>query len=317
MWYFHRSLTLIEVSLSATRQTLRETLDNSAEAAQARLTDLTKSQQILEECWRPLRWLHDVISSGRSRDGVMGVSVARLRRWTSNNDDNVMMETTTTARPVLQDQTTVVQQLTAAGPPQQLSTTAAALSSNKSLPSSLSSSPAPLSIPEDGTHLQQNLNRGGSYNSTNSQHKNSDIKQRSTSSIPSSSETTNNVLQIFAAYECGLANGTSVIINLTQATTAREVVDLVVKQLNMAVIMKGRPGPVYDSEQLKNFCLVAVIGNRERCLRDDFKPLHLQNPWKRGKLFVRVKNDVLAALECTNENAIPISASQDATTAVL
>ena len=84
----------------------------------------------------------------------------------------------------------------------------------------------------------------------------------------------------------------------------------------MAVIMKGRPGPVYDAEQLKNFCLVAVIGNRERCLRDDFKPLQLQNPWKRGKLFVRVKNDVLAALECTNENAIPISSSQD-TTAVL
>ena len=81
-------------------------------------------------------------------------------------------------------------------------------------------------------------------------------------------------------------------------------------QLNMAVIMKGKPGPVYDAEQLRNFCLVAVIGNRERCLRDDFKPLNLQNPWKRGRLFVRVKNDVLAALECgttSNENALPLS----------
>jgi len=37
---------------------------------------------------------------------------------------------------------------------------------------------------------------------------------------------------------------------------------------------------------------VTVIGARERCLRNDFKPLHLQSPWKGGRLFVRKKNDV-------------------------
>jgi hypothetical protein len=29
------------------------------------------------------------------------------------------------------------------------------------------------------------------------------------------------------------------------------------------------------------------LHRRERCLRDDFRPLHLQNPWKKGRLFVR------------------------------
>ncbi len=106
-----------------------------------------------------------------------------------------------------------------------------------------------------------------------------------------------NVLQVFAAYHTGLASGTSVKLNVTSETTAREVVDLVIKQLNMAVILKGRDGPVYDNDRLKNFCLVAVIGNRERCLRDDFKPLNLQNPWRKGRLFVRMKNDLLAAIE--------------------
>ncbi len=105
------------------------------------------------------------------------------------------------------------------------------------------------------------------------------------------------VLQVYAAYDTGLASGTSVLINLSESTSSREVVDLVVKQLNMAVIMKGKDNPIYDSDTLRNFCLVAVIGNRERCLRDDFKPLNLQNPWKKGKLFVRVKSDVLAAIE--------------------
>lgn len=105
------------------------------------------------------------------------------------------------------------------------------------------------------------------------------------------------ILQVYAAYDTGLATGTSLKLHVTPRTSAREVVDLVVKQLNMAVVLKGKDGPIYTSDKLKNFCLVAVIGARERCLRDDFKPLQLQNPWRKGRLYVRQKHDVLAALE--------------------
>uniref|UniRef100_A0A1Y1K138 Ankyrin repeat and fibronectin type-III domain-containing protein 1 n=1 Tax=Photinus pyralis TaxID=7054 RepID=A0A1Y1K138_PHOPY len=94
------------------------------------------------------------------------------------------------------------------------------------------------------------------------------------------------ILQVYAAYETGLASGTSLKLHVTPRTTAREVVDLVVKQLNMAVVLK-----------------VAVIGARERCLRDDFKPLQLQNPWKKGRLYVRQKHDVLAALEHSSKHS--------------
>lgn len=109
-------------------------------------------------------------------------------------------------------------------------------------------------------------------------------------------------LQVYAAYETGLASGTSLKLHVTPRTTAREVVDLVVKQLNMAVVLKGKDGPIYSADKLKNFCLVAVIGARERCLRDDFKPLQLQNPWKKGRLYVRQKQDVLAALEHSSKH---------------
>ena len=95
----------------------------------------------------------------------------------------------------------------------------------------------------------------------------------------------------------------------------------VVKQLNMAVILKGRDGPVYEKDELKNFCLVAVIGSRERCLRDDFRPLNLQNPWKSGKLFVRMKNDLLAAFERTSietsNNCLQDTASNSTQTTTL
>ena len=121
----------------------------------------------------------------------------------------------------------------------------------------------------------------------------------------SSNLTTSSVLQVYAAYDTGLASGTSVLINLSESTSSREVVDLVVKQLNMAVIMKGKDQPIYDNDTLRNFCLVAVIGSRERCLRDDFKPLQLQNPWRKGKLFVRVKSDVLAAIERQSFSTTP------------
>ncbi|KAK3930258.1 Ankyrin repeat and fibronectin type-III domain-containing protein 1 [Frankliniella fusca] len=110
--------------------------------------------------------------------------------------------------------------------------------------------------------------------------------------IPSSG-----ILQVYAAYKTGLASGTSLKVHVTPQTSAREVVDLVVKQLNLAAILKGKGGPVYPDDRLDNFCLVAVIGARERCLRDDFKPLQLQNPWRKGRLYVRQKHDVLAALD--------------------
>ncbi|XP_066594906.1 uncharacterized protein wake isoform X2 [Prorops nasuta] len=110
------------------------------------------------------------------------------------------------------------------------------------------------------------------------------------------------ILQVFAAYETGLASGTSLKLRVTPRTTAREVVDLVVNQLNMAVRLKEQDGPIYRPDELPNFCLVAVIGARERCLRDDFKPLQLQNPWKKGRLYVRQKQDVLAALEHSSKH---------------
>lgn len=105
------------------------------------------------------------------------------------------------------------------------------------------------------------------------------------------------ILRVYAAYETGLARGTSVKLHVTPRTSTREVINLVVQQLNRATLVKGRNGPVYVDEQLEDFCLVAIIGARERVLREDYQPLQLQNPWTKGRLFVRLKNNILAALE--------------------
>ncbi|XP_026680370.1 uncharacterized protein LOC103510544, partial [Diaphorina citri] len=109
--------------------------------------------------------------------------------------------------------------------------------------------------------------------------------------------------QVYAAYNTGLAPGTSLMLHVSPRTCAREVVNLVVKEVNMAVLVKGKSGPIYSQEELSNFCLVAVLGPRERCLRDDFKPLQLQNPWKKGRLYVRQKHDKLAALDQSSRHS--------------
>ncbi|XP_016974492.2 uncharacterized protein LOC108041180 isoform X2 [Drosophila rhopaloa] len=111
------------------------------------------------------------------------------------------------------------------------------------------------------------------------------------------------IIQVYTAYNTGLASGTSLKLHVTPKTTAREVINLVVKQLNMAVVLKGNNGPIYGPETLEDFCLVAVIGARERCLRDDFKPLQLQNTWKKGRLYVRKKLELLAAIEHSNRKS--------------
>ncbi|XP_053946432.1 uncharacterized protein LOC128855501 isoform X3 [Anastrepha ludens] len=111
------------------------------------------------------------------------------------------------------------------------------------------------------------------------------------------------IIQVYTAYNTGLASGTSLKLHVTPKTTAREVINLVVKQLNMAAVLKGSNGPIYTADMLDNFCLVAVIGARERCLRDDFKPLQLQNPWRKGRLYVRQKHELLAAIEHANRKS--------------
>ena len=114
---------------------------------------------------------------------------------------------------------------------------------------------------------------------------------------PQSEAPTSGILRVHTAYDTGLAHGTNVKLQVTPTTTSREVINLVVQQLNKAVLSKGLDGPVYDVSDMCDFCLVAVIGARERVLRDDFQPLHLQNPWTKGRLYVRLRTNLLAALE--------------------
>ena len=58
---------------------------------------------------------------------------------------------------------------------------------------------------------------------------------------------------------------------------------------------KGSNG--HDASATDEFCLVVVVGARERRLRDDFPLMQLQKPWTQGKMFVRHTDCVLSAIQ--------------------
>lgn len=375
---FCRATVFLEMLVSALKQTQREALtDSEVEEATVKVDELLELQRRLDDVWRPLRWLWDVVCAGRERESdLVGVSLEQVGGWLENNANASLCKSdrlgTAAGGGVAASYVAVdpgrtsgrqedasgrrggrggrYEGLKVAAMLQELQESAV---SKSSLPASLASSPMPsprLNLSNCGNNNNNNNNdsvvvpvrrthriysdcgrqspvvavasSGPPFYRESPVETRSDIHHaysaaRDLSDHPddgrqaflgpstasdrgATTPVSSGILQVYAAYHTGLASGTSVVISLTEATTSREVVDLVVRQLNLAVMIKGKEGPVYDGDSLKNFCLVAVIGNRERCLRDDFRPLHLQNPWKSGKLFVRVKSDVLAAIERHN-----------------
>ncbi|GMT07709.1 hypothetical protein PENTCL1PPCAC_29883, partial [Pristionchus entomophagus] len=110
------------------------------------------------------------------------------------------------------------------------------------------------------------------------------------------------VIVVFAAFDCGLENGTSVRLSISPLTTSAEIVALVVEQLTKATARSK--GVDLDIPDFDEFCLVVVIGARERRLRDDFSILKLQSPWNSGKIFVRRKDNVCSAVNRGNEELV-------------
>ena len=82
-----------------------------------------------------------------------------------------------------------------------------------------------------------------------------------------------------------------------------QVISLVLEQLvKTAARQRGTMEIIMPDKNL--YCLAAVIGARERRLKDDFPLLRLQNPWLKGKLFIRLRDDLLSAISVGNESVV-------------
>ncbi|XP_037093805.1 ankyrin repeat and fibronectin type-III domain-containing protein 1-like [Pollicipes pollicipes] len=340
---YSRISSILETDTIMAQHAHREAFsDSEISEARGRLAQLQTFQTELEAVWRTSRWLTDAIAWARdkSQDGCP-LSLAALRSWDGRD---VSVSPVRDAKRLRKDNAlpppspaefrrSSSQRLLKPRPEFQKSRTSECLlkprgagdearallgCEDSSSEDSLSRPPA-AAASAASSGWRRRAGRAPAANRSPSDAGSLASSARSLSSNDTETDTVSadeadesaaaaapGELQVFAAYETGLAAGTSVRLHVTPRTSAREVVDLVVKQLNMAVVLKGRQGPVYAADQLRAFCLVAVIGARERCLRDDFRPLQLQNPWRRGKLFVRRRADVLAAIQQNATRGAPL-----------
>lgn len=114
------------------------------------------------------------------------------------------------------------------------------------------------------------------------------------------------ILRVYPQYRTGLSKETSVKLCVTQKTPAREIVRLVVKEMNDVSrrLLGSLEEVVYREEQLQHFGLVLVVEEKERWLQDDFQPLALQNPWTRGRLCVRMKEYCPLSLQLSQATTV-------------
>ena len=106
-------------------------------------------------------------------------------------------------------------------------------------------------------------------------------------------------LRVFPAYDTGLIKGTSVKLYITIMTTTCDVIRLVVHQLEKTRVERGIQGRVIMEDDLNDFYLVAVSGNQEWILNEDYNPLQLQQQSQTHKcqLYVRRRSEQLRYLD--------------------
>ena len=106
-------------------------------------------------------------------------------------------------------------------------------------------------------------------------------------------------LRVFPAYNTGLVKGTSVKLYITVMTTTSDVIRLVVHQLEKTRVERGIQGRMIMEDDLNDFYLVAVNGNEEWVLNDDYNPLQLQQQSQISKcqLYVRRRSEQLRFID--------------------
>ncbi|XP_041938005.1 ankyrin repeat and fibronectin type-III domain-containing protein 1 isoform X3 [Alosa sapidissima] len=185
--------------------------------------------------------------------------------------------------------------------------------------SSSSSSSCAANATSPGRRLHGNHGQARPARPTRAHSEDSGVRRLSaptSSSSSSAGSSWHTTLRIYPQYPTGLPKETSVKLRVTPNTSAREMVQLVVQEMNAvarqllggadrcssgpgegwvcgcgpaACVCGPPPAGVYGAEHLEHFGLVLVLDERVKWLQDDFCPLQLQNPWSRGKLCVRIK----------------------------
>ncbi|XP_077980335.1 ankyrin repeat and fibronectin type-III domain-containing protein 1-like isoform X2 [Glandiceps talaboti] len=290
---YARLSSILEMDTLIAQHTLRGAFsDDELAEAKSRIQQISEFQQTLDSTWKGMRWIMDTLQYARDKQIKGGAPLSQLYAPPPSPVDSPDLDKKPTrANYKLRRQSLV-------------SSETSSIYSTGSDTSSTSDSIAGMGSPRrhhcdrlDGS--QDDTTTGTSASSSNASSPTHSIDRINGGTSPPTIQqnSKSGILRVYPAYNTGLAPGTSLKLHVTTRTSAREIVNLVVQQLNNAVKIKGYEGPVYNDDQFDNFCLVADIAGKERMLRDEYSPLQLQNPWTKGKLLVKLKDPAVTLLQ--------------------
>ena len=112
-------------------------------------------------------------------------------------------------------------------------------------------------------------------------------------------------LPIRLAIDPNLHLQTMVQCTLKPDTTSLEIIQQVLKTISFISLsdktledeLKRFESNNCSSTTSNAYCLVIILGSRERVLRDDYCVAQLKEPWLNGKFYIRLINESLAALK--------------------
>ncbi|KAH9514239.1 Ankyrin-repeat and fibronectin type III domain-containing 1 [Bulinus truncatus] len=115
--------------------------------------------------------------------------------------------------------------------------------------------------------------------------------------LTSAQEFSSAIIKVHALYETGFNRKVNIKLHITEQTTARDIVNLVVRHLNSLVQAKGKGVLAYHEDVLSNFCLVMKYEGHDKVLKDDYKVVHLKSQLQKAKICVMMIESIFSEEE--------------------
>lgn len=129
----------------------------------------------------------------------------------------------------------------------------------------------------------------------------SSLSTSASSSTTTSSEVTQDpsyaIIRVHAMYNTGLNKNVNIKLHITEQTTSRDIINLIVRHLNTVAQNRGKGVFVYSEESLANFCLVLKFQGYEKVLKDDLRLLQLRSQLQQAKVCVMMLDTMFSEEE--------------------
>ncbi|CAL1541751.1 unnamed protein product [Lymnaea stagnalis] len=151
------------------------------------------------------------------------------------------------------------------------------------------------STPLQHTSTRPHLSPSSSFSSTSTSASSSHTE--SSSELTPFQDPSFSIIKVHALYDTGLNRNVNIKLHITEQTTSRDIVNLVVRHLNSVVQTKGKGVLAYSEEALSNFCLVLKYQGHEKVLKDDYRLMQLKGQLQRAKVCVMMAETLFSEEE--------------------